>query len=140
MIDPNSAQIAVVPLRAYASQEMPGMSAATDVIAANFQQGQIMEQQFQMTTGKCYGAVAVGPGISTIEIKFVAVGPVPIPGMSGALAQNQGQGPNVSLGGRGNCYKPGGGLPSVVPVAMTAKAVYTAIAGSGVAAGQVFVK
>jgi len=119
---------------------MPGMSPATDVIAANFQQGQIMEQQFQMTTGKCYGAVAVGAGISEMDIKFVAVGPVPIPGMSGTLAQDSTQGPNASLGGRGNCYKPGGGLPSVVPVAITAKTVYTATAGSSVAADQVFVK
>ena len=110
------------------------MQPLTDVVAGQFQQGQFIEQPFQMDPGKCYAALAVGSGISEMDIKFIAV--TPLPGQPPALAQDQGQGSNASLGGKGKCFK----WAPIVPVAINVKAVYTATAGSGVAAGRVYVK
>jgi hypothetical protein len=123
-----------VALGPFAAQEMQGMQPATDIVAGQFQPGQTLEQSFQMNPGKCYGAIAVGMGPSEMDIKFVAV--TPIPGQSPVLAQDQTQGANASLGGRGNCWK----YQPFVPVAINVKAIYTAIAGQGIAAGRVYVK
>lgn len=133
-MDPMAAQVATVPLGAFAASEAQGMQPLGDVIAGQFQAGQTLEQSFQMEPGKCYAALAVGAGISEMDIKFVAV--TPIPGQPPVLAQDQTQGSNASLGGKGKCFK----WSPIVPVAISAKAIYTAVAGSGVAAGRLYVK
>ena len=133
LIDPATAQIAVVPLGAYASQEMGGMQPVTDIIAGQFQQGQYLDQPFQMQPNKCYGAVAVGAGISEVHIQFVVL--QPIPGVQNpVVAEDQTQGSNAALGGRGKCYT------WTFPMGINAKAVYIAQAGGGIAAGRVYVK
>lgn len=133
-LDPASAAIATVPLGAVASQQLPGMQPTTDAIAGNFQQGQRLEQQFTMTQGKCYAAVAVGaPPISDMHIRFVALQPLPgIP--NPVLAEDKSNGAQAVLGQGGNCFK------WSLPIGINAKVEYIAQAGSGIAAGRVFVK
>jgi len=112
---------------------MAGMQPATDVVAGQFQQGQVLEQQFQMTMGKCYGAVAVGAGINEMHIQFVALQPIPgVP--NPVLAEDKGTGSQAVLGGGGNCFK------WSMPIGINVKVVYTAQAGAGIAAGRVYVK
>jgi hypothetical protein len=111
---------------------MQGMQPATDVVAAQFQQGQYMEQTFQMSGGKCYGAVAAGAGVNGINIKFVLL--QPIPGVTNPVLAEASGGSQTALGGRGKCFK------WAFPVGANVKAVYTATAGSGIAAGRVYVK
>ena len=62
-----------MPLQALASQHMQGMQPATEVVAGQFQQGQVLEQQFQMTYGKCYGAIAVAYPVFTFGALFAGM-------------------------------------------------------------------
>jgi hypothetical protein len=111
------------------------MSPATDVIAGQFKQGQVMEQTFQMQPGKCYSALAVGAGIQNMHIRIVAVTPLPnVPGLSSVLAESKTKGANAAIS---PCYKWGS---AILPVAINAKAIFTATAGQGIAAGRVYVK
>jgi hypothetical protein len=130
-IDPNLASIATVPLMSLSQQEAPGMMREGTLVAGNFKEGQTLEQAFQMLPGKCYTAIAVGAGISQIDIAFVAV--TPIPQASGVLAQTSGTS-QASLRGRGNCYR------WELPVGINAKYVIRAARGQGVAAGQLYSK
>jgi hypothetical protein len=130
-IDPGLANAATVPLMAFSQQEAPGMQREGAVVAANFKEGQILEQAFQMLPGKCYTVLAVGAGPQQLDLTIVAV--TPLPG-SGVLAQTQGNGPNASLGGRGNCFK----WNPPVPVGINAKYVIRAARGQGIAAGQLY--
>ena len=111
---------------------MQGMQPVTDVVAAQFQQGQKMEQRFQMVGGKCYGAVAAGAGVNGINIKFVALQPVP--GVPNPVLAEASGGAQTALGGRGKCFK------WSAPFGINVAAVYTATSGSGVAAGRVYAK
>jgi hypothetical protein len=112
---------------------MGGMQPLTDPVAGQFQQGQFLEQTFQMTAGKCYGAVAVGAGVSEMHIVFELLQPVP--GVSNPLlAEDKSTGANAALGGGGNCHK------WSLPFGVNVRAVYTAQAGEGIAAGRVYVK
>ena len=131
-INPGLANAATVPLMAYAQQEAPGMNREGPVIAGSFREGQTLEQQFQMLPGKCYTILAVGAGIAQVDISVVAL--TPIPQASGTLAQVQGNGPNASLGGRGNCYR------WSLPVGINAKYVIRATRGQGIAAGQLYTR
>jgi hypothetical protein len=116
---------------AYSQQEAPGMQREGSVVAANFKEGQVLEQPFQMLPGKCYTVLAVGAGPQQIDLTIVAV--TPLPG-SGVLAQAQGNGPNAALGGRGNCFR----WNPPVPVGINAKYVIRATRGQGIAAGQLY--
>ncbi|MBI4955655.1 MAG: hypothetical protein HY908_26790 [Myxococcales bacterium] len=132
-IDPNVASAATVPLMAVAQQEAAGMRETTPIVAANFQQGQTMDAPFQMMPGKCYTVISVGAGINEMDIKIVAL--QPIPGVQNpVLAQDNSQGSTAVLGGRGNCFK------WSWPFGMNAKAVFTATVGQGIAAGRVYEK
>ena len=128
-LDPAAAQVAVIPLTAFASQNLAGMQPVTDVVAGQFKQGQYLEAQFQMAQGKCYGAAAVGAGVSEMHIQIVAL--QPIPGIQNpVLAEDKTQGANASI----NCYK------WTLPIGVNAKAVFIAQGGEGVAAGRVYAK
>ncbi len=133
MINPAFAQAATVPLGAYAAQEVRGMQPLTDIIAAQFKQGQTMEHTIQLLAGKCYAALAVGAGIGEMNIKLVAL--QPIPGIQNpVLATDNSTGASAALGARGQCFK------WSLPIGVNAKVVYTAAAGQGIAAGRVYVK
>jgi hypothetical protein len=102
-------------------------------IVGNFQQGQTLEAQLQLSPGKCYTIVAAGiPPVSEVNIQLLAVSP--IPGMVPVLAQDGDQGPQAVLGRKPNCYK--WPLPMGAPV----KVVLTVAGGSGLAAAQVYEK
>ena len=131
-IDPNFAAAATVPLSALAISDAPGMQKEGGVFAGQFQQGQVLEQPLQLLPGKCYTVLAVGAGITEMDISLVAV--TPLPGAPPVLAQDQSTGQSASLGGKGNCFK------WQWPVGVNAKAVLKATAGQGVAAGQIYVK
>ena len=131
-IDPNLASAATVPLQAFAVNEAPGMKAEGGPFAGQFQAGQILEQQFQILPGKCYTVLAVGAGVSEVDLQLVAL--TPVPGMSPVLAQDSGTGTKASLGGRGNCYR------WTLPVGINAKVVVKATAGSGIIASQLYSK
>jgi hypothetical protein len=131
-IDPNLASVATGPLWAMAQQEAPGMQREGGVIAGQFQEGQVLEQSFQLTAGKCYTVLAVGAGISEMDISIMLSSS--LPGINPVLAQDSGAGSNASLGGRGNCYR------WSAPVGAPAKFVMKATRGAGIAAGQLFVK
>jgi hypothetical protein len=130
-IDPNLASVATVPLMGYAQQEAQGMAREGNLVAGNFKEGQTLEQPFQMLPGKCYTVLAVGAGISQIDLAIVAV--TPIPQASGVLAQASG-GTSAALGGRGNCFR------WDLPVGINAKFVVRAARGQGLAAGQLYSK
>jgi hypothetical protein len=116
-----------------AASEAPGAKAEGGVLAGNFQEGQVLEQQLQLLPGKCYTVLSVGTGtISEMDISLVLL--TPVPGLSTVLAQDTGTGAKASLGGKGNCYK------IATPFGVTAKWVMKATKGSGVAAGQLYVK
>ena len=102
-------------------------------MAGNFQEGQVLEQQVQLLPGKCYTVLSVGTGtISEMDLQLVLL--TPVPGVSTVLAQDQGTGAKAVLGGRNACYK------WTAPLGVTAKVVMKATKGSGVAAGQLYVK
>ena len=102
------------------------------VAAAQFKEGQTMEQSFQILPGKCYTVLAVGAGIQEVDIQLIAL--TPVPGVSPTLAQDAGSGSNASLGGRGSCYK------WSMPFGIQAKYVVKATKGQGIIAGQLFSK
>jgi len=131
-LDPNVASVATVPLTALAAQDAQGMQREGPTIAGNFQEGQILEQPFQLLPGKCYTVLAVGAGIQEMDLSIVAL--TPIPGASPVLAQDAGSGNTASLGGKGNCFK------WSLLVGVNAKIVMKATRGAGVAAGQIYVK
>ena len=108
------------------------MSREGTIIAGQFKEGQTLEQAIQMLPGKCYTVLAVGVGIQEMDIALVAV--TPLPQASPVLAQDQGSGASASLGGRGQCFK------WTLPFGINAKYVLKASRGSGVAAGQLYVK
>jgi hypothetical protein len=130
-IDPNLASVATVPLMAYAQQEAPNVPRDGNLVAGNFLEGQTLEQPFQLTPGKCYTVLAVGVGITEVDLSIVAV--TPIPQATGVLASTKGTN-MASLGGRGTCYK------WELPVPINAKFVVRAGAGRGVAAAQLYSK
>lgn len=132
-LDPATVPLAAIPLQGFAGQQLPGMQPITDPVAGNFQQGQYLEQTFQMAQGKCYGAVAVSAGVSEMHIRFELLQPVP--GIQNPiLAEDQTTGGNAALGAGGNCHK------WSLPIGVNVRAIYIAQAGSGLAAGRVFAK
>lgn len=131
-IDPAFAGAATFPLQAFAQTEAPGMQRDGALSAANFQEGQILEQPLTLQPGKCYAVLAVGIGIQEVDITLASN--LNIPGLTPVLARDAGSGSQASLGGKGNCYR----VP--VPVAVPAKYIVRASKGSGLAAAAVFVK
>lgn len=131
-IDPNFAAAATGPLMLFAQQQAPGMQREGNVAAAQFQEGQSMEEPVSLQPGKCYTVLAVGAGVAEVDIALQLT--TPMPGMNPALAQDSGAGHQAALGGGGNCYK----WPW--PMAGQAKYVIKATRGSGIVAGQLYVK
>jgi hypothetical protein len=101
-------------------------------VAANFQEGQTLESAFSFQPGKCYTVVAVGAGITELDIEMQYV--TPIPGLNPQIGNDGMKGAQASIGGRGKCLKP------ISPIATNAKFIVRATKGAGVAAAQLFVK
>ena len=109
---------------------MAGAKPLGSAIVGNFQAGQTLEGQLQLSPGKCYTVVAAGvPPVTEVNLQMVSVMP---PGM--ILAQDGDQGPQAVVGKKPNCYK----WP--MPVAAPVKVILTVAGGSGIAAAQVYEK
>lgn len=118
-------------LNLMAAQQAPGAQAVGgSALAGNFQAGQCLEVQVQLDPSKCYTAVGQGAP-SELDVQLVA----PLPGpFAQAFAQDNMQGSTAVLGGGGNCFRPVGFM------AIPAKLVIKATAGSGPAAVQLYAK
>ncbi|NUP07161.1 MAG: hypothetical protein HOW73_13990 [Polyangiaceae bacterium] len=132
-IDPSLATVATVPLMQLQLQHAPGMAKEGPVLAGNFQEGQSLEQSVQLMPNKCYTIIGTGAGIQELDIQLVLL--TPLPGQSPTLAQDNAQGGATSVvAGGGNCFR------WQAPFGANAKWVMTSTRGSGVAAGQLYVK
>lgn len=131
-IDPNAAALATAPLNLFANTEAPGMAPEGPPIAGNFQEGQTLEGQFTFQPGKCYTVLAVGAGVTQVEVEMQYV--TPLPGLSPSIGKSTQGGAQASIGGKGNCLKP------ISPFPANAKYIITAKKGAGVAAAQLYVK
>jgi hypothetical protein len=131
-IAPAAVAAATPVLTAMAAQEVSGMQPDGGAFAGQFQEGQTLEQQFNIQPGKCYSVVGVGIGIQELDISIAAQ---PVPNLPPTpLAQDQGSGPNATLGGKGNCFK------NPLPIGGPAKVIVKATKGSGMAVAQIYVK
>jgi hypothetical protein len=117
-----------------AAQEAPaGAKPMGSMLAGQFQPGQLLETQIQLQPGKCYTVVGTGlPPVSEVNVRFLAVSP--IPGSAMVLAQDQDNGPTAVIGKKPNCYK------NPAPFAMPVKLVLEVAGGQGIAAAQVYEK
>ncbi|MEZ4222453.1 MAG: hypothetical protein R3B13_16055 [Polyangiaceae bacterium] len=133
-VDPSLGAAATPILNQLATAEaMPGAKPMGSALVGNFQQGQTLETQIQLNAGKCYTVVAAGVvPVSEVNVKFVAV--TPIPGSAMVLAQDQTTGPQAVLGKKPNCYK------NPAPFGLPVKLVLEVAGGSGIAAAQVYEK
>lgn len=110
-----------------AEEKTRGMNPEGQVLAGNFQQGQILEQDFTIQPGKCYAAVGVGlMGVTELDIIIQVQGQ--------AVAQDQETGPQATVGGNPNCYR------NPAPMGVPAKLVLKVSAGQGMAAAQLYSK
>ncbi|MEZ4440391.1 MAG: hypothetical protein R3B72_14945 [Polyangiaceae bacterium] len=130
-VPPAAAAMAQPILTGLAQSEVAGMSPDGASFAGQFQQGQTLEQPFQIQPGRCYSVVAVGIGITELDVQIVLHQP-PLPPY--VAAQDQGTGPQAVLGGKGQCFK------NPLPVGGPAKVVMTATGGAGLAMGQIYSK
>ncbi len=133
--DPTMAAAATQLITPLAAQHMmPGAKPLGPALAGNFQQGQSLEQTFQMSPGKCY--TVVGAGLPTIQNLDISIVPTAaIPGLPAAvMAADSTQGAQAIVGGKPNCFK--WALPMGAPVKM----IVTVTAGQGAAAAQVYEK
>ena len=131
-IAPGAVAAATPVLTAMAQSEVKGMQPDGGAFAGQFQEGQSLEQPFNIQPGKCYSVVGVGVGIQELDIQ-IAAQPVPnIPPTT--LAQDSTSGPNATLGGKGNCFK------NPLPVGGPAKVIMKATKGAGMAVAQIYVK
>jgi hypothetical protein len=131
-LDPNVAAVAVGPLTMWANSEAPGMAKEGPTVAGQFQQGQTLESQFTFQPGKCYTVLAMGAGITDIDVEMQYV--TPIPGLNPSIGKDNTTSNQASIGGKGNCLKP------MSPIAANAKFIVTAKAGAGMAAAQLYSK
>lgn len=121
-------------LTGLAQQEAPGAQPDGSAFGGQFQEGQVLEQPINLQPGKCYTIIGASLGpIQELDIMIQASMP-PMP--PSTVAQDQGSGPNATLGGKsgGGCWK----YP--FPIAAPAKVVLRATKGSGIAGAKIYVK
>ena len=115
-----------------ASGEVQGMQPEGSAFAGNFQEGQILEQQFTIQAGKCYSVVGASMGIQELDIQLV-LNPAPLPPQ--VLAQDNSQGGTAVLGGKASgCFK------NALPVGGPGKIIVKATRGAGLAIAQIYIK
>ena len=113
------------------SPDTKGMTAEGSAFAGQFQQGQVLEQPFNIEPNKCYTVVGIGgPGISELDVQIQYVTPFPTP----PIAQDNQTGPNATLGGGGSCWR------SQPLTAVPGKVIIRATGGAGIAGAQIFKK
>lgn len=130
-IAPAAVSAATPILTAMAASEVQGMQPEGGAFAGQFQDGQTLEQPFNIQPGKCYAIIGVGIGVQELDLQIVAQPAPMLPPV--VLAQDNTTGPNATLGGKGQCFK------NPLPVGGPAKAVMR-VRGSGLAVAQIYVK
>jgi hypothetical protein len=130
---PAGAALVAPLLQAMGASEAPGMKADGAVFAGQFQEGQTLEQPFNIQAGKCYTVIGASTGgITELDVQLVAQA-APLPPV--VLAQDSTTGPSATLGGKKDgCWK------NPTPLAGPGKVILKATKGSGMAAAEVFVK
>lgn len=115
-----------------ASSEAPGMSPDGQAFAGQFQEGQTLEQSFNVQAGKCYTILAASAGaIQQLDVQLVAQ-QSPLPAV--VLAQASG-GTSATVGGKSSgCFR------NPLPVGGPGTVILKATHGSGIAGAQIFVK
>jgi hypothetical protein len=115
-----------------ASSEAPGMAADGQAFAGQFQEGQTLEQPFNIQSGKCYTIVAASAGaVQQLDVQLVAE-QAPLPPV--VLAQGSGSS-TATVGGRSSgCFR------NPLPIGGPGKVILKATRGSGIAGAQLFVK
>jgi len=116
-------------LRGTAQSDTAGMNEDGSAFGANFLQGQIFEQPFHIQPGRCYTVVALGMGISELDVEIVVQQP---PAPEWVAASDDTAGPHAILGGKGQCFE------NPFPVGAPAKVRLKASAGSGMAVAQIY--
>lgn len=112
--------------------EVQGMQPEGSAFAGNFQEGQVLEQQFTIQAGKCYSVVAASMGIQELDVQLV-LNPAPLPPQ--VLAQDNTQGGTAVLGGKASgCFK------NALPLGGPGKIVVKATRGAGLAIAQIYIK
>lgn len=129
-IAPAAAAIAAPLLKGLAQQETAGMREDGPAFAGQFQQGQVLEQPFQVQPGRCYTVVGIGVGITELDIELV----IGQPGLEYVAAIDQTTGPQAVLGGGQQCFK------NLLPIGGPAKVRVKATGGTGVALAQIYSK
>lgn len=115
-----------------AAGEVQGMQPDGTAFAGNFQEGQILEQQFTIQAGKCYSVVGASMGVQELDIQLV-LNPAPLPAQ--VLAQDNSQGGTAVLGGKATgCFK------NALPLGGPGKIIVKATRGSGLAIAQIYIK
>ena len=132
--DPVVQALMAVPVSQVAQTKAKGMTKEGELMAAQLQQGQSMEQLVLVQPGKCYTVVALGlPMIDDLGIILSPV--IPIPGAPNLpMAQSVDSGAQVAMAPTPNCYK------HVWPMPIQAKVIVTARSGSGQVGAQIYVK
>ncbi|MDC0743714.1 hypothetical protein [Polyangium mundeleinium] len=131
-IAPAAAQVATLALQGLAASEAPGMQADGAPFAAQFQEGQVLEQAINIEAGKCYSVIASGVGVQQLDVQLV-LHAAPLPPQ--VLAQSNGQGATAILGGKANgCFK------NPLPIGGPGKVIVKATRGAGLAAAQIYKK
>lgn len=127
------AAAAVQPLlNQLAAGEVQGMQPEGSPFAGNFQEGQVLEQQFTIQAGKCYSVVGASMGVQELDIQLV-LNPAPLPPQ--VLAQDNSQGGTAVLGGKASgCFK------NALPLGGPGKIIVKATRGAGLAIAQIYVK
>jgi hypothetical protein len=114
--------------------EAPGAQPEGSAFAANFQEGQVLEQPINIAPGRCYTVVGAGMGVQQLDIQLVAQ-PAPMLPATVLAQSQQGSGPTAVLGGKAaGCFR------NPLPFGGPAKIVLRATRGAGMAAAQVYSK
>jgi hypothetical protein len=121
--------LAVPALRGLADKDVNGMTEDGAMLAGTFQQGQILEQEITLQPGRCYSVVALGLGITELDVELVVHQP---PAPEWIAATGNMQGPQDVLGKAPNCFK------NPLPIGGPAKIRIRATGGQGVAVAQLY--
>ncbi len=130
-LDPTAAAAATELLAPLGAAHAPaGAKPLGDLMAGQFQAGQVLERTVQLQPGRCYTVVGVGlPPVQDLDLQIVT-------GVNGVVnpvvAEDKTDAPNAVLGGKPNCFK------WAFPVAAPVKVVVKVEAGQGVAAAQIY--
>ncbi|WP_437761952.1 hypothetical protein WMF27_01965 [Sorangium sp. So ce281] len=131
---PPVAAVAATPiLQGMGTTEAPGMKPDGGPFAGQFQEGQALEQQINISPGKCYTVVGIGLGVQELDIQLVSQPAPALPPV--VLAQDSTSGAAATLGGKASgCWK------NPLPIGGPGKVILKATKGAGIAAAQVFIK